>query len=106
MCIVSHLSSFVTMLTAVHITLTILILPLARTTLDTNVSLDIFLMQLPRLVTKLEISKEEIPTQQGLKQLIIMSVLLIQRQGIRRPYLVALTFQMLSLFLYICLIYK
>ena len=55
------------MLTAVHITLTILILPLARTTLDTNVSLDIFLMQLPRLVTKLEISKEEIPTQQGLK---------------------------------------
>ena len=67
MCIVSHLSSFVTMLTAVHITLTILILPLARTTLDTNVSLDIFLMQLPRLVTKLEISKEEIPTQQGLK---------------------------------------
>ena len=94
------------MLTAVHITLTILILPLAWTTLDTNVSLDIFLMQLPRLVTKLEISKEEIPTQQGLKQLIIMSVLLIQRQGIRRPYLVALTFQMLSLFLYIRLIYK
>ena len=83
-------------------TLTILILPLARTTLDTNVSLDIFLMQLPRLVTKLEISKEEIPTQQGLKQLIIMSVSLIQRQGIRRPYLVALTFQTLwdKLFIY------
>ena len=81
MCIVSHLSSFVTMLTAVHITLTILILPLARTTLDTNVSLDIFLMQLPRLVTKLEISKEEIPTQQGLKQLIIMSVFTDTKAG-------------------------
>ena len=58
-------------------------------------------MQLPRLVTKLEISKEEIPTQQGLKQPTMVSVLLIQWQGIRRPYLVAITLQMLSLIFYI-----
>ena len=58
-------------------------------------------MQLPRLVTKLEISKEEIPTQQGLKQPTMVSVLLIQGQGIRRPYLVAITRQMLLVFLYI-----
>ena len=53
-------------------------------------------MQLPRLVTKLGISQEEIPTQQGLKQLHIRSVLLIQ-VGKRRPYPVAHRLQMLSL---------
>ena len=50
--------------------LTILILPLAQAILDTSIPLDIMLMQLPKLVTKLEISLEEIPAQQGLKQLI------------------------------------
>jgi hypothetical protein len=35
-------------------------------------------MQLPRLVTKPGISQEEIPTQQGLKQLHVRSVSLIQ----------------------------
>ena len=59
--------------------LTILILPLALAILDTSIPLDIMLMQLSRLVTKLEILLEEIPAQQGLKQLIYMSVLLIQR---------------------------
>ena len=67
------------MLAAVHITLTILILSLWVTP-DTNISLVIFLMQLSSLVTCLEILKEEISTQWELKQLIIMSVLLIQNR--------------------------
>ena len=46
-------------------------------TTDTIVLLDIFLMQLPKLVAKLGISKEEIPTQQGLKQLLFGGVSLI-----------------------------
>lgn len=53
-------------------------------------------MQLPKLITKLGISQEEIPTQLGLKELILMSFFTDTRVGKKRLYPVALTFQMLS----------